>query len=126
MTRSEAPSIFTQSAQPLRLTFLVFSGCSIMCVAAAVDPLRAANRIAGRTVFDWTLVSADGAPAMTTSGLPVAVSGRIDANARMDVLVAIGGFGTRYETATSLVAGFRRAAKAARAVGGIEAGAWLL
>ncbi|MGB3501769.1 MAG: GlxA family transcriptional regulator [Mesorhizobium sp.] len=126
MTRSEAPSIFTQSAQPLRLTFLVFSGCSIMCVAAAVDPLRAANRIAGRTVFDWTLVSADGAPAMTTSGLPVAVSGRFDAGDRTDVLVALGGFGTRYETATSLVAGFRRAAKAARAVGGIEAGGWLL
>lgn len=105
---------------------LVFSGCSIMCVASAVDPLRAANRIAGRTVFDWSLVSPDGEPPVTTSGLPVAVSGRFDPSAKTDVLLAIGGFGTRYETAPALVSGFRRAARQARAVGGVEAGGWLL
>jgi transcriptional regulator GlxA family with amidase domain len=126
MTKSETPSIFASDPSPLRLTMLAFSGASIMCVASAIDPLRAANRIAGRTVFDWTLVSADGEPPLTTSGLPVAVSGRFDPAARTDVLIAIGGFGTRYETASPLVAGFRRAAKSARAVGGVEAGGWLL
>ncbi len=126
MAKSETPTIFASSPDALRLTMLVFSGASIMCVASAIDPLRAANRIAGRTVFDWTLVSADGEPPVTTSGLPVAVSGRFDPAARTDVLVAIGGFGTRYETASPLVSGFRRAAKSARAVGGVEAGAWLL
>ena len=30
---------------PLKVTLLVFSGASIMCVASAIDPLRAANRI---------------------------------------------------------------------------------
>lgn len=126
MTNSAERSIFTEEASPLRLTFLVFSGASIMCVASAVDPLRAANRIAGRKVFDWTIVSADGTAPVTTSGLPVAIDGRFDARRATDVLVAIGGFGTRYETASALVAGFRRAAKVARAVGGIEAGGWLL
>ena len=126
MAKSETPTIFASSPDALRLTMLVFSGASIMCVASAIDPLRAANRIAGRTVFDWTLVSADGEPPVTTSGLPVAVSGRFDPAARTDVLVAIGGFGTRYETASPLVSGFRRAAKSAHAVGGVEAGAWLL
>src|SRR5690606_5555892 len=105
-------------------TVLVLSGCSIMCVASAVDPLRAANRIAGRTVFDWTLVSVDGTPPVTTSGLPVAVSGAFDPAARVDVLASLGGFGTRHETSSTLITGFRRAARAARAVGGIEAGGW--
>lgn len=126
MPKSEKSSIFVSDPAPLGVTMLVFPGSSIMCVASAVDPLRAANRIAGRTVFDWTLVSPDGAPPVTTSGLPVAVSGRFDPAIRTDVLVAIGGFGTRYETAPALAAGFRRAAKAARAVGGVEAGGWLL
>jgi transcriptional regulator GlxA family with amidase domain len=126
MPKSETASIFLPDASPLRLTMLVFTGCSIMCVASAVDPLRAANRIAGRTVFDWTLVSSDGEPTVTTSGLPVAVSARFDALAKTDVLLAVGGFGTRYETAPTLVSGFRRAARQARAVGGVEAGGWLL
>lgn len=124
--KSEAASIFSPDATPLRLTLLVFSGASIMCVASAVDPLRAANRIAGATMFDWKLVSADGTPPVTTSGLPVAISGRFEAAEKTDVLIAIGGFGTRYETTPPLVSGFRRAAKAARATGGIEAGTWLL
>ncbi len=126
MPKSEARSVFLPDPAPLAVTLLVFSGSSIMCVASAIDPLRAANRIAGRAVFDWTLVSADGAAPVTTSGLPVAVTGRFDPAARVDVLAAIGGFGTRHETAAPLVAGFRRAARTARAVGGIEAGGWLL
>ena len=125
LMKSETLSIFRADEASLDVTLLVFSGASIMCVASAVDPLRAANRIAGATMFDWKLVSADGLPAITTSGLPIAVSGRFDATEKTDVLIAIGGFGTRYETA-SLVAGFRRAARATRAVGGIEAGSWLL
>ena len=124
--KSELTSIFRAGDAPLRVTLLVFSGASIMCVASAVDPLRAANRISGATMFDWKVVSTDGRPATTTSGLPIAVSGRFDAAEQTDVLIAIGGFGTRYETATSLVAGFRRAVRSTRAVGGIEAGTWLL
>jgi transcriptional regulator GlxA family with amidase domain len=126
LMKSETSSIFVSEATPLRLTLLVFSGASIMCVASAVDPLRAANRIAGATMFDWKLVSPDGQPAMTTSGLPVAVSGRFDSAEKTDVLIAIGGFGTRWETASPLVSGFRRAARAARACGGVEAGTWLV
>jgi len=124
--KNEAVSIFRAERSPLTLTVLVFSGASIMCVASAIDPLRAANRVAGETLFDWTIVSADGQPAITTSGLPVAVSGRFDPATRADVLLAIGGFGTRAGSSGPLVAAFRRAAKAARAVGGVEAGGWLV
>lgn len=126
MTKSEAAGVFRPDDALLTLTFLVLSGSSLMCVASAVDPLRAANRVAGRTVFDWKLVSPDGAPAVTTSGLPIAASGPFDPAERRDVLAAIGGFGTRDDATPGLVAGFRRAAVRARAVGGIEAGSWLL
>ncbi|MEO4000546.1 GlxA family transcriptional regulator [Mesorhizobium sp. CAU 1732] len=125
MTKNASPSIFRPTASPLTMTILVFSGASVMCVASAIDPLRAANRVVGKTVFDWTLVSPDGRPAMTTSGIPVATD-RFDPAAEADVLIAIGGFGTRNEATAALVTGFRRAAKAASAYGGIEAGSWLL
>lgn len=126
MAKGETATIFAPSSETLRITVLVFSGCSIMCLASTIDPLRAANRIAGRTIFDWTLVSPDGLPAITTSGLPIAVVGKFDANAKTDLLMAVGGFGTRYEAAPQLAARFRKAATQAHAVGGIEAGGWLL
>lgn len=105
---------------------LVFSGSSIMCVASAIDPLRAANRVSGETLFDFHLVSVTGEPAVTTCGLPVAVSGAFDPDAETDVLVVIAGFGTQGYATSKLLGGLRRAARKARAVGGVEAGTWLV
>ena len=123
--KSERTSIFSPDPAPLKVTILVLSGSSLMSVASTVDPLRAANRIAGDTVFDWRVVSVDGEPATTTSGLPIAVSGQFDAADKSDAVIVVGGFGTRTEW-PSLLAGLRRAARLARAVGGVEAGSWLL
>src|SRR5690606_36777329 len=91
-----------------------------------IDPLRAANRIAGTKLFDWKIVSADGEAAQTTAGLPVAVEGCFDPAANADVVMVIGGFGTRLQAGSTLVAALRRAAGTTRAVGGLEAGTWLL
>ena len=124
--KSEKQSIFLPDRSPLRVTFLVFAGSSIMCVASAIDPLRAANRVSGETMFDYSLVSFDGFPPVTTSGMPVAVAGRFDPAQKTDVLVIVGGFGTRYEATPSLISGIQRVSRSARAVGGVEAGTWLL
>jgi len=97
-----------------------------MCVASTIDPLRAANRVAGETLFQWRIVSVDGGPATTTSGLPVAVSGRIEASDRPDVLIVIGGFGTRDIGTGPVNTAIRRIARQARAYGGIEAGTWAI
>jgi transcriptional regulator GlxA family with amidase domain len=126
MSKSERLSIFRPERLPLSVTFLALSGSSLMCVASAVDPLRAANRVSGETMFDWKIVSKDGAPAITTAGLPVAASGAFDPAERPDVLAIIGGFGTRNEIAPALLSGIRRVARSARAFGGIEAGSWLI
>jgi transcriptional regulator GlxA family with amidase domain len=126
MIKSEKPSVFRAEHAPLKVTFLVFSGASIMCVASAVDPLRAANRVAGERLFDFKLVSMTGEAPVTTCGLPVAVSGRFDAAEKTDMLVVVAGFGTQNYVTAALLAGLRRAARAARACGGVEAGTWLV
>lgn len=126
MSKSEKPSIFRAEHAPLRVTFLVFPGSSIMCVASALDPLRAANRVAGETLFDFRLVSATGEPPVTTCGLPVAVAGRFDPADAADLLVVVAGFGTSGHATPALLSGLRRAARSARAVGGVEAGTWLV
>jgi transcriptional regulator GlxA family with amidase domain len=126
MPKSEKLTVFRPEQAPLRVTLLVFSGSSIMCVASAVDPLRAANRVTGQTLFDYRLVSMTGDAAVTTCGLPVAVAGRFDPAEATDMLVVIAGFGTQNYATAALLAGLRRAARSARAVGGVEAGTWLV
>jgi AraC family transcriptional regulator, glycine betaine-responsive activator len=124
--KSENRSIFQTESTPLDVTFLVLPGASIMCVASAIDPLRAANRIAGLPLYQWTIVSPDGNDPITTSGLPVSISGKFDAKARHEVLIVIAGFGTAPYAKGPFIAGLSKAGRRARAVGGIEAGTWLL
>jgi transcriptional regulator GlxA family with amidase domain len=126
MAKSEIRSVFHAERSPLDVTFLVFSGLSIMCVASAIDPLRAANRICGETLFDFKLVSVSGDPAVTTCGLPVAVGGKFDPSVKTDMIVVIAGFGTQGYATASFLQGLRRAARSARACGGVEAGTWLV
>lgn len=124
--KSERPSIFSAESDALSVTFLILNGTSLMCVASAIDPLRAANRVLGERHFDWRLLSIDGGAPVTTSGLPIAVDGRFDAGHRTDVLIVLGGFGTRDLGTPAINAAVRRVARSARAIGGVEAGTWLL
>ncbi len=124
--KSARASIFQADPGVLRLTFLAFSGASILCLASAVDPLRAANRVMGERRFDVTVVSVDGTPVSTTCGLAVAVDGVFDPGAMTDVFVVIGGFGSRLLTDRAVLGAIRAASRTARATGAIEAGSWLL
>jgi len=85
LMKSEKPTVFQAERTPLKVTLLVLDGSSLMCVASAVDPLRAANRVAGATVFDWKTVSPDGSAPVTTSGLPIAVAGPFRPEERTDL-----------------------------------------
>ncbi|MGL4490722.1 MAG: GlxA family transcriptional regulator [Rhizobiaceae bacterium] len=124
--KNEAQSIFVAETATLDVTFLVLPGTSILCVASAIDPLRAANRISGEQLYRWTITSPDGKDTPTTSGISVTVSAKFDAGARHEVLVIIGGFGTAPYGKGPFISGLAKACRQARAVGGIEAGTWLL
>ncbi|WP_425373281.1 GlxA family transcriptional regulator [Mesorhizobium denitrificans] len=123
--KNESRNVFRVERAPLSITILVLENASILCVASTIDPLRAANRIAGERLFDWRIVSIDRVPPRTTSGLPIAVDGAFDAMAA-DMLIVIGGFGTRDASSRPLLSTLRKCARAARSFGGVEAGSWLL
>ena len=63
----------------------------------------------GERRFDFSVVSADGSPVVTTSGLPVAVDGAFDPRASTDVFAVIGGFGARLVAGKALFAAIRSA-----------------
>ncbi|TXI04073.1 MAG: GlxA family transcriptional regulator [Pseudorhodobacter sp.] len=52
---------------PLRLGFLMFPGFPMACLTSAIEPLRAANEIMGRTEFVWKLLSETQAPVRSSA-----------------------------------------------------------
>ena len=126
MTEYEELPALATSGQPFTVDILVLPGSSLMTLACAGDPLRAANRVTGRTVFDWRYISLDGRDPVTSAGMEWPVSGRFDPGAKRDVFAVIAGFGAPEMRDRTLFSGVFRASKRAELTVGIESGAWLL
>lgn len=126
MTQNKALADLSDLRRPITVDLLIVPGCSLLTASSAVEPLRAANRQTGRTVFDWRFVSIDGEAPVTSAGIAWPVSARHDAATRCDVLAVLAGFGAAQMTDRKLFAHIYRAARQATIVIGIESGAWLL
>ncbi len=120
-----AKNIVSASPETLRCAVLVLDECNTLSFASAVDPMRAANRAAGRALFDWHHVTASGAPARLTSGIevPGPALSRLD---RCDLLLVVAGFDLHRHATPALRASLRRIAATGATLAGIDGGPWLL
>jgi transcriptional regulator GlxA family with amidase domain len=105
---------------------LAFPETTLILLAAIIEPLRAANRIAGQRLYDWTLMSLDGQPIETTAGISVPVNGPFDSSAREQPLFVVSSYNwQRYNTPLTKSA-LAKAARQRSFVAGVESGTWLM
>ncbi len=118
-------NILTPGTDPLDVAVLVMDDSNTLSLAAAVDPMRAANRMERRHLFRWHYHTATGAPARLTSGIDVAgeALARLD---RCDLLLVVAGFNLERHATPALGAGLRRIAAAGATIAGIDGGPWLM
>ncbi len=112
-----------------RFTFLLLDRFTMMPFAAAIEPLRLANRAAGRTLFDWRLVSPGGLEARCSNGTRVTVDGGLETEAasnRDEVVIVCGGTDIAREAQRPVLAWLRRQARGGAVVGAVCTGAWVL
>lgn len=123
---AQSETIFAPSVQPLDIGVLVLPRASILEVASVLDPLRNANRHLGREGFRWRVVTPDGGPVPLTCGIELPSRGGLEAAAGADVLIVIAGYDQAGGAGRGLVARLRRDAGRFRAIGGVDAGSWVL
>ncbi len=124
MTKSE--TIFAPANAPLTLAILVLPQSSILEVASTLDPMRAANRHLGRDAFRWRIVSPDGAAVPLTCGIELPSHGGLAQAKGADALVVIAGFAQWQGAGRDVIRDLSRMGPRFAAVGGIDAGAWVL
>lgn len=117
---------FPPSDRRLGATILVLPEASLMSLAATLDPMRAANRIAGGSAFHWRVVSVDGKPVTTSCGLAMQVDGAFAPQEECDLLIVVAAFNVARHMTPRLIAALRLAARRAGMIGGVEAGSWAL
>jgi transcriptional regulator GlxA family with amidase domain len=113
-------------SQPHRVGFLLIDEFALMSFASAIEPLRAANILAGRQLYQWLHISTGGDAILASSGLSVASDHTIADHVRYDtVLVCAGGNPASFRDAKTL-AWLRRLARSGCAIGGVSGGPFIL
>ena len=106
--------------------FLALQRFSMIAFTNAVEPLRMANRLAGRELYRWSLYSLDGEPVAASNGLTVTPIRRIDESALPDILFVCGGTDVLQAVNEELVRLLRRLAHRRMALGALCTGAYAL
>jgi len=111
---------------PIPITVLVISGSTMMTLASVIDPLRAANRLSDRTVFDWKITAVDGQSVALAGGLEFPVTAPFSASDAGQFLIVVASFDHHRNAAARLISSLQRAVRNFDVVCGVEAGTWLL
>ena len=74
-----------------RFGFLLVPGFAMMPFTSAVEPLRSANRLSGRQLYEWWIVTPDGRPMPASSGIEIVAQSGIDDLPRLDYLFVVAG-----------------------------------
>lgn len=123
---ANALEVLAAAAEPISIGILLLRNFPFMTFGAALDPLRQANRLAGRPVFKWTLISMDGAGVMASAGVVMPVDCSIDTMPHCDLVIVCAGLDHASHYSPRLFAWLRRLHRQACVLGAISTAPFLL
>lgn len=118
-------SLFKPTGAPLRVLLLTFDQTNALSLASLVDPLRAANRRAGRRLFDWSYATPTGVPVTLTAGIDIPGPALHDAP-EADLLIVVASFVIEAQITPRLLTATRARAHRVQGLCAADGGAWLL
>jgi len=109
-----------------KYAFLTLPNYSLIAVANAVEPLRMANRLVGKEVYQWSLISMDGQASEASSRLSLSPTGALAKLGAVDILFVCGGVNVRDAVSPALLTALRRLADRRIPLGGLCTGGYAL
>lgn len=116
---------------PQRFAFVLIPNFSMIAFTSAIEPVRIANRLSGRELYGWQVVSKEGGPVRASNGVLVYtdqsladVDIRPGSNAPMVIVCA--GMGAERYRDKELFAWLRRADRSGAVIGAVCSGAFVL
>ncbi len=114
------------SDRPRRYVFVLLDRFTMLSFAAAMEPLRLANRLAGRRLYEWRMLGEQGEYATCSNGSRVMLDGPLSDTQRDDTILICGGIDVTRATTRPLLAWLRREARRGGRMGALCTGTWVL
>jgi transcriptional regulator GlxA family with amidase domain len=124
-TVHKAKSNLVSSAAAQHVGLLLFEGFSNLCLANAVEPLRAANSLSGRPLYRWHFLGLSDRVVLSSSGVPVQPQ-KMGPEQRGDLLLVMPSYGFRDLATPECLRALRAARTRYGVLAGLDTGSWLL
>ncbi|PZQ99658.1 MAG: AraC family transcriptional regulator [Cereibacter sphaeroides] len=115
-----------ETSRSKRFVFLLLDRFTMLSFAGAIEPLRIANRVAGKTIYEWRLIGEGGETATCSNGAAFKLDMGLEELDRDDTLLVCGGIDVQRATTKSVIAWLRREARRGMPIGGLCTASWTL
>lgn len=109
-----------------RFAFLTLPRYSMIALSNAVEPLRMANSLTGKSVYSWSIASLDGTATPASNGLQMLPTVSLDSVGSVDILFVCGGVEVQSAVSPQLLTALRRFADKRVALGALCTGGYAL
>jgi len=117
-------NIWQNTNKILHVGLLVLNDSNILSLAAAVDPMRACNRRADRTLFSWQFLALNGKEVSLTSGMTLQADHISSFTG--DLLILVAGFNLEQHSTPDVTVALRRSVANGTNLWGVDGGSWVI
>ena len=111
---------------PQEFGYLVLPQFSLLNLGSAMDPLRAANRLSGRRLYSWRVISMAGAQVPASNGVDIVVNATLSEIERIANLIVVAGMEPQRYAQPAVLARLRRLARTGCRLGAVSTGSYVL
>lgn len=112
--------------RPRRFVFLLLDRFTMLSFAGAIEPLRIANRVSGKTLYEWRLAGEGGETVSCSNGAAFRLDMGLDEVGRDDTVLVCGGVDVQGATTRGILNWLRREARRGISLGGLCTGSHAL
>ena len=114
------------SSQATHLGFLLLPEYSMIAFTSGIEPLRMANRLSGKKLYEWSVITTTGEPVKSSSGLTILADKNLDNALPLDMLFVCGGVNVQNHADKSTLFWLKKLEKTQTSMGAICTGTYLL
>jgi len=115
-----------RAPEPQHIGILLLDQFSVISFSCTVEPLREANSVLKKKVYDWRVYSHDGKAVLASNGLSVNVHGSIDEVQSCPMIIVCSSFDPHLYASKRVISWLRKLARQGTVLGGVETASWVL
>ncbi|MFD0857849.1 GlxA family transcriptional regulator [Roseovarius aquimarinus] len=126
MTRRSPEAAPIAAQVPLRVSYILVPGYSMLALSSAIEPLRSVNRLMGQTCYEWRVIAARKGPVEASNGLDVQAAFDLGDAPEADLTIVVASLGLEQYRSKPLERHLRALRGYGRMLGAVSNGTLLL